>query len=70
MDWTEALVPYFEYFEENYLFFSTMLASKDANGHHRLSEPDFFTISWKDLKARSINPTIPSQSSQFVALGE
>ncbi|CAN7612706.1 MULTISPECIES: TetR/AcrR family transcriptional regulator [Paenibacillus] len=27
MDWNEALVPYFEYFEKNYLFFSTMLAS-------------------------------------------
>lgn len=30
MDWNEALVPYFEYFERNYLFFSTMLASKEA----------------------------------------
>ncbi|KRF08140.1 TetR family transcriptional regulator [Paenibacillus sp. Soil766] len=27
MDWNEALVPYFEYFEKNHLFFSTMLAS-------------------------------------------
>ncbi|SEG58606.1 TetR/AcrR family transcriptional regulator [Paenibacillus sp. UNC499MF] len=32
MDWSEALVPYFEYFEKNFLFFSTMLASKDAKG--------------------------------------
>jgi AcrR family transcriptional regulator len=32
MDWIDALVPYFEYFEENYLFFSTMLASKEAKG--------------------------------------
>ena len=32
MDWVDALVPYFEYFKENYLFFSTMLASKDAKG--------------------------------------
>ncbi|MCR2805598.1 TetR/AcrR family transcriptional regulator [Paenibacillus soyae] len=32
MDWIDALVPYFEYFEQNYLFFSTMLASKDAKG--------------------------------------
>ncbi|RIX46530.1 TetR/AcrR family transcriptional regulator [Paenibacillus nanensis] len=32
MDWVDALVPYFEYFENNYLFFSTMLASKDAKG--------------------------------------
>ncbi|MFK7692771.1 TetR/AcrR family transcriptional regulator [Paenibacillus sp. HJGM_3] len=32
MDWSAALVPYFEYFEENYLFFSTMLASKEAKG--------------------------------------
>src|SRR3954447_26650861 len=30
MDWNDALVPYFEYFEKNYLFFSTMLASKEA----------------------------------------
>jgi AcrR family transcriptional regulator len=28
LDWEDALVPYFEYFERNYLFFSTMLASK------------------------------------------
>ncbi|RJX40476.1 TetR/AcrR family transcriptional regulator [Paenibacillus pinisoli] len=27
LDWNDALVPYFEYFEKNYLFFSTMLAS-------------------------------------------
>jgi len=32
MDWGDALVPYFEYFEQNFLFFSTMLASKDAKG--------------------------------------
>jgi len=30
MDWVDALVPYFEYFEKHYLFFSTMLASKGA----------------------------------------
>ncbi|MDQ0897513.1 TetR/AcrR family transcriptional regulator [Paenibacillus sp. V4I7] len=30
LDWNEALVPYFEYFEKNYLFFSTMLASTGA----------------------------------------
>ncbi len=29
-DWTDALIPYFEYFKENYLFFSTMLTSKGA----------------------------------------
>jgi len=27
LDWNDALVPYFDYFEKNYLFFSTMLAS-------------------------------------------
>lgn len=32
MDWSEALIPYFEYFEKNYLFFSTMLASNEAKG--------------------------------------
>ncbi|QHT61240.1 TetR/AcrR family transcriptional regulator [Paenibacillus lycopersici] len=30
LDWADALVPYFEYFERHYLFFSTMLASKGA----------------------------------------
>ncbi|QMV44791.1 TetR/AcrR family transcriptional regulator [Cohnella cholangitidis] len=30
LDWADALVPYFEYFENNRLFFSTMLASKGA----------------------------------------
>lgn len=35
MDWVDALVPYFEYFEKNYLFFSTMLASKGAPSSFR-----------------------------------
>lgn len=35
MDWNDALVPYFEYFERNYLFFSTMLASKGAPSSFR-----------------------------------
>jgi AcrR family transcriptional regulator len=30
MDWRTATQAYFEYFEQNYLFFSTMLASKGA----------------------------------------
>lgn len=30
LDWSNALEPFFEYFEKNYLFFSTMLASKGA----------------------------------------
>lgn len=32
LDWNSGLVPFFEYFEKNYLFFSTMLASKGAPG--------------------------------------
>jgi AcrR family transcriptional regulator len=32
LDWVDALVPYFDYFEKHYLFFSAMLASKDAKG--------------------------------------
>lgn len=32
LDWKSGLVPFFEYFERNYLFFSTMLASKGAPG--------------------------------------
>jgi AcrR family transcriptional regulator len=35
MDWNEALVPYFEYFEKNYLFFSIMLASKGVPSSFR-----------------------------------
>ncbi|AIQ51450.1 TetR/AcrR family transcriptional regulator [Paenibacillus sp. FSL R7-0331] len=30
LDWSNGLTPFFEYFEKNYLFFSTMLASKGA----------------------------------------
>ncbi|KWX79034.1 TetR/AcrR family transcriptional regulator [Paenibacillus jilunlii] len=30
LDWSNGLVPFFEYFEKNHLFFSTMLASKGA----------------------------------------
>lgn len=35
MDWIDALVPYFEYFEKNYLFFSTMLASNGTPSSFR-----------------------------------
>lgn len=35
LDWKEALVPYFEYFQKNHLFFSTMLASKEAPSSFR-----------------------------------
>ncbi|RAP76324.1 TetR/AcrR family transcriptional regulator [Paenibacillus montanisoli] len=35
MDWKDALVPYFEFFEKNYLFYSTMLASKEAPSSFR-----------------------------------
>ncbi|CAM3765992.1 TetR/AcrR family transcriptional regulator [Marinicrinis lubricantis] len=35
MDWVDALVPYFEYFQANYLFFSTMLASKGSPSSFR-----------------------------------
>lgn len=35
MDWSDALVPYFEYFRKNYLFFSTMLATKGAPSSFR-----------------------------------
>ncbi len=30
LEWSNALEPFFEYFEKNYVFFSTMLASKGA----------------------------------------
>ncbi len=29
-DWMDAFIPYFEYFKQNHLFFSTMLTSKGA----------------------------------------
>ncbi|WP_150266059.1 TetR/AcrR family transcriptional regulator [Paenibacillus tepidiphilus] len=29
-DWTDAFIPYFEYFRQNHLFFSTMLTSKGS----------------------------------------
>lgn len=35
LEWADALIPYFEYFEKNYLFFSTMLASKGAPSSFR-----------------------------------
>jgi len=35
MDWIDALIPYFEYFADNYLFFSTMLASKGTPSSFR-----------------------------------
>ncbi|OKP65920.1 TetR family transcriptional regulator [Paenibacillus sp. P3E] len=35
LNWVDALVPYFEYFEKNYLFFSTMLASKGTPSSFR-----------------------------------
>lgn len=30
LDWSNGLLPFFEYFEKNYVFFATMLASKGA----------------------------------------
>lgn len=35
LDWNQALLPFFEYFEKNYLFFSTMLASKGASSFRK-----------------------------------
>lgn len=35
MDWTDARIPYFEYFADHYLFFSTMLASKGTPSSFR-----------------------------------
>lgn len=35
LEWPDALVPYFEYFEKNYLFFSTILASKGSPASFR-----------------------------------
>jgi len=35
MNWTDALVPYFEYFEKNHLLFSTLLATKEAPSSFR-----------------------------------
>ncbi|OIK08739.1 TetR family transcriptional regulator [Bacillus sp. MUM 116] len=34
MEWVDATKTFFEYFERNYLFFSTMLASKGAPSFH------------------------------------
>ncbi|QHW29729.1 TetR/AcrR family transcriptional regulator [Paenibacillus rhizovicinus] len=36
LDWKDALVPYFEFFERNYLFYSTMLTSKEAPSSFRV----------------------------------
>lgn len=47
LDWSNALLPFFEYFEKNYLFFSTMLASKGAPSfRNRLI--DFVMIGFKE----------------------
>ncbi|WP_419874258.1 TetR/AcrR family transcriptional regulator [Candidatus Pristimantibacillus sp. PTI5] len=47
LDWSNALLPFFEYFENNYLFFSTMLASKGAPSfRNRLI--DFVMIGFKE----------------------
>jgi AcrR family transcriptional regulator len=48
MDWIDALVPYFEYFEKNYLFFSTMLASKGAPSSFRTRLLASFIEGFKD----------------------
>ncbi|MGC5325459.1 TetR/AcrR family transcriptional regulator [Brevibacillus sp. SYSU BS000544] len=46
LDWGAALEPFFEYFEKNYLFFSTMLASKGAPSF-RTRLLDFFMKGFK-----------------------
>lgn len=50
LDWSNGLVPFFEYFEKNYLFFSTMLASKGAP----LLELVFLIMLWEDSEVRLI----------------
>lgn len=47
MDWSDATLVLFEYFERNYLFFSTMLASKGAPSF-RSRFLDFLITEFKD----------------------
>lgn len=47
LDWGQALLPFFEYFEKNHLFFSAMLASKGAPSF-RTRLLDFFMEGFKD----------------------
>ncbi|KKC46456.1 TetR family transcriptional regulator [Paenibacillus sp. D9] len=47
LDWADALVPYFEYFEKNYLLFSTMLAGKEAPSSFRTRLLDSFMEGFK-----------------------
>ncbi|QJC54398.1 TetR family transcriptional regulator [Paenibacillus albicereus] len=48
LNWNEALVPYFEYFEANFLFFSAMLASKEAPASFRSRLLASFMDGFKD----------------------
>ncbi|MBD2872785.1 TetR/AcrR family transcriptional regulator [Paenibacillus arenilitoris] len=47
MDWRGATIAFFEYFERNYLFFSTMLASKGAHSF-RSRFLEFLMVEFKD----------------------
>lgn len=47
VEYTEANIPWFEYLEKNYLFFSTMLASKGAPSFRRQFN-DFLIEEFKD----------------------
>ncbi|KQL52420.1 TetR family transcriptional regulator [Heyndrickxia shackletonii] len=47
MEWVDATIVFFEYFESNYLFFSTMLASKGAPSF-RSKFLDFLIDEFKD----------------------
>ncbi|TBL67995.1 TetR/AcrR family transcriptional regulator [Paenibacillus thalictri] len=47
LDWSSALLPFFEYFEKNYLFFSTMLASQGAPSFRKRLF-DYITEGFKD----------------------
>jgi len=47
-EWVDATQIFFEYFENNYLFFSTMLASKDATPSFRSKFLDYVIEGYKD----------------------
>ncbi|MDR4947142.1 TetR-like C-terminal domain-containing protein [Neobacillus cucumis] len=61
MEWVDATKTYFEYFESNYLFFSTMLASKAAPSFRR-KFLEFLIEAFKDevdkTKNHSLNADI------------
>lgn len=75
LDWFEGVVPFFEYFEKHYLFFSTMLASDETPAFFRTRLLALFIEGFKEEltengdRSSGLNPDIRLQYAGTAYVG-